>query len=101
MRRSIDAEMLRKSLDDMENKVIIAAGFGGGKVIYKGHDVRIEKGHIRVTDIRSGVSWTEDTLTEAKLEINKLTEIRDSLKRDTNDRFDEITKEVSHDSEET
>lgn len=62
-------------------------------MIYKRHDLRIEQGHIRVTDLCSDISWTEDTLTEAKRAIDELTEIRDSLTRDANERLEEITRE--------
>lgn len=51
-------------------------------MIYKGHDLRIEKGHIRVTNMRSGYSWTEDTLTEAKHEVDTIAEIRTALKKE-------------------
>ena len=48
--------------------------------IYKGHDLRIEKGHIRVTNLRSGYSWTEDTIKDAKNEIDIIDEISKAIK---------------------
>ena len=48
-------------------------------MIYKGHDLRIEKGHIRCTDMYSGYSWTEDTLKDAKHEIDTIAAIRIAL----------------------
>ena len=51
-------------------------------MIYKGHDLRLEKNHIRITDLESGYSWTEDTIKEAKHEINLVTDIRISLTKE-------------------
>lgn len=48
-------------------------------MIYKGHDIRLEKQHFRVTNLETGVSWTEDTLTDTKREIDLITEIREAL----------------------
>ena len=39
-------------------------------MIYKGHDLRLEKQHIRITNLETGVSWTEDTINDAKKEID-------------------------------
>lgn len=51
-------------------------------MIYKGHDLRYEREHIRVTDLKTGISWTEDTLTEAK----KVIDVTDAMKK----RWDDI-----------
>ena len=46
-------------------------------MIYKGHDIRYEREHIRATDLKTGISWTEDTLTEAK----KVIDVTDAMKQ--------------------
>ena len=48
-------------------------------MIYKGHDIRLEKQHFRITNLETGVSWTEDTLTDTKHEIDLITDIRKAL----------------------
>lgn len=44
-------------------------------MIYKGHDLRLEKSHIRITNLQTGVTWTEDTLKDAKNEIDTIDKI--------------------------
>ena len=72
-------------LKDNENKIIIAAGFWGGKMIYKGHDLRLEKSHIRITNLETGYTWTEDTLKDAKNEIDLIYDIRTVLRKEENE----------------
>ena len=48
-------------------------------MIYKGHDLRLEKQHIRITNLQTGISWTEDTLKEAKNEIDLISQISDAI----------------------
>ena len=48
-------------------------------MIYKVHDIRLEKQHFRITNLETGISWTEDSLTDAKHEIDLITEIREAL----------------------
>lgn len=50
-------------------------------MIYKGHDLRLEKQHIRITNLQTGISWTEDTLKDAKNEIDLISQISDTIIR--------------------
>ena len=45
-------------------------------MIYKGHDIRIERGHIRVTEMKTGTSWTEDTISDAKKTIDVIKAVK-------------------------
>lgn len=48
-------------------------------MIYKCHDLRLEKQHIRIVNLETGVSWTEDTIKDAKHEIDIIYEIRKGM----------------------
>ena len=48
-------------------------------MIYKGHDLRLEKQHIRIINLETGVSWTENTIRDAKKEIDIINEIRKGM----------------------
>lgn len=48
-------------------------------MIYKGHDLRVEKGHIRVLNLKTGVTWTEDSIKEAKHEIDVISSIQEAI----------------------
>ena len=48
-------------------------------MIYKGHDLRLEKQHIRITNLATDVSWTEDTIRDAKWEIDIIDDIRKGM----------------------
>lgn len=48
-------------------------------MIYKGHDLRLEKQHIRITNLQTGISWTEDTIKDAKNEIDIISQISDAI----------------------
>lgn len=72
-----------------EDKVYISAGFGGGKVIYFGHDIRHERGHILVTDLKTGAEWREDTISDAK----KTIDIMRAVKQQSADLYGKLVKE--------
>ena len=45
-------------------------------MIYKGHDIRIERDHIRVTEMNTAASWTEDTISDAKKTIDVIKAVK-------------------------
>ena len=45
-------------------------------MIYKGHDIRIERDHIRVTEMKNGTSWTEDTISDAKNTVDVIKAVK-------------------------
>lgn len=49
-------------------------------MIYKGHDIRLEKSHFRITNLETGVTWTKDTLKDAKNEIDIIADISKAIK---------------------
>ena len=51
-------------------------------MIYKGHDIRFEKQHFRITNLKTGFSWTEDSLVDAKHEIDLINDIKESLPKE-------------------
>ena len=61
-------------------------------MIYKGHDLRFERNHIRITNLVSGYTWTEDTIKNAKDEIDLLTGIRASITKEA----DKFAKNISN-----
>lgn len=60
-------------------------------MIYNGHDIRIERGHIRVTEMKTGASWTEDTISDAKKTIDVIKAVK--LKLQSADLYGKAVKE--------
>lgn len=48
-------------------------------MIYKGYDIRLEKNYFRITHLKTGAAWTEDTLKDAKNEIDRIDDISDAI----------------------
>lgn len=58
-------------------------------MIYKNHDLRHERGHILVTDLKTGAEWREDTISDAK----KTIDIMKAVKLQAADVYGKVVKE--------
>ena len=58
-------------------------------MIYKNHDIRFERGHVIVKDLKTGAEWREDTISDAK----KTIDIIKAVKLPSADVYGKVVKE--------